>query len=116
MFKNALVTGVLVHDSLQPASSIKTQPGVSVLNGTGDVLQNAGGKAHMADHNINRVAAVLSADFLHSTAQLDEILHHDLDHGIDLGSAGSGKILNQKAAGGAESCPKRVYHLEDTIK
>ena len=116
VFHSALVASLSGDNGFDPARGMKAQLGVPVLGGTSDVLQDTSGKGHMSDNSIDGYVAVLSAYFLHSTAEFDEILHHYLNHRIDSGTTGLGKILDHETTGDAESSSKRIDDLEDAIK
>ena len=101
VFHGALVASLFADHSFDPARGTKAQLGVPVLGSTSDVLQDTRGKGHVANNSIDSHVAILSADFLHSSAEFDEILHHYLNHRIDSGTAGLGKILDHETTVGA---------------
>lgn len=110
------VSRLLLDQSFQPASSIKTWLDILILTGEPEVLHNTRSVGDVFNDNIDGDIAILSTDLLHSSAKFDQILHKDFHHMIDSRSTGSGYVLDQETATGGKGSSQRVDNFQNTIK
>lgn len=97
MFKMGLMVSFLLQQSFQPSGGIGSRLNILVLACGKDMLHNSNIVRNLADDDIDRRITLLGADLLCTTAQLDQVLEKDFDHGIQSWSSRSCYFLNDAA-------------------
>lgn len=116
MFDSTSLMGLSVNQCSEPPSREETQLHILILTRPVDMLQDADSECHISNNRVNCSISVLCSDLLERGAQLYQVLHDDLDHRIDLRPTGSGNVLDQKTAIGAECRSKRVHNFENPVE
>ena len=116
VFDSALLMSLAIDQGSQPACRIEAQLQILFLGGPVDMLKDTDVEGHIPNDRVDRSISVLSSNLFQRSTQLHQVLHYNLNHGVDLWPAGSSKILDQKAAIGAERGSERVHNLEEPIK
>lgn len=116
VFDGALLMSLAIYQGSQPASRIEAQLQILFLGSPVDMLKDTDVEGHIPNDRVDRGISVLGSDLFQRSTQLHQVLHYNLNHGVNLWTADSSKILDQEAPIGAEGGSERVHNFEEPIQ